>query len=182
MVRFTLVLATMAIAAALAIDNAPHGALPASACSIAPSFFESDVRAADFIVVAEVIEVGGAANEQPVLPSATATQTYAPPPSSTPEVTPTRTPRNYDSPTPEDTELAAPSSTPIPLQDLTGLRAVLDPRVVYAGDPDANITVDAGTRKAYEEELRRREASIFPKTSCSPGAPYRYRFGGSYFV
>jgi hypothetical protein len=163
--------------------NYGGGALrPALACSLAPATFEEQVREASFIVVAEVVDVGGAANEQPPLPSATATITMTPLPSSTPEFTPTRTPRNFDSPTPEDTELAEPSATPAPPEDLTGYRAVLDPRVVYAGDSDANITVDALARRLYEEELRRREALIGPISSCTASAPFRYEVGREYFV
>lgn len=185
MLRFVFGLAVMAAAGALAIDLAPPEARRVEACSVAPVQFDDTVRAADFIVVATVIEVGGAANEQPPLPSATATQTGVPDASSTPELTPTRTPRNQDSPTPEDTELAEPSATPFPAEDLTGLRAVLEPVVVYAGGEGGQlprITVDAASRKAYEEELRRREALMFPRTSCSPTAPFRYELGRAYFV
>lgn len=168
------------VVAALRID--PADQRRASACSIAPTTIESASEQATIIVLADVVSVGGAANEQPPLPSATATNTYAPPPTLTPEVSPTRTPRGTRSDTPTATPSPYPTLTPLPPPDLTGMRATLSVMSSYAGDAPPTLTVDAAQRAEYERELRVREAQL-PRTSiCGPIPPNPYVVGQRYLV
>jgi hypothetical protein len=168
------------VGAALRID--PADPQVANACSIAPTTIESASDHATLIVLADVVEVGGAANEQPPLPSATPTNTYAPPPTLTPEVSPTRTPRGTSSGTPTTTPSPHPTHTPMPPPDLTGMRATLSVISSYDGDAPSTLTVDAAQRAAYERELRVREAQFPPTSICGPIPPNLYAVGQRYLV
>ncbi len=149
------------------------GAPRAMACTLGPDTFEMIARGAPLIALVDVADVGGAANEQPLMATFTPTATAAPAESPTPFATLTRSEQRTPSATPEDpTPTLSPTATSIP-EDLTGYRAILDVRAVYAGEAGARITIDAEARAVYERGLRNREAGNF-LSICGSFAPRGY--------
>lgn len=160
--------------------NLRGGTPRAEACSIGPDRFEMISRDASLIALVDVADVGGAANEQPPVPTVTPTATVAPAESPTPSATLTRSERRTPSATPEDpTPTLSPTATAMP-EDLTGYRATLDVRTVYAGEAAVRIAIDVEARAVYERGLRAREAGYF--SICGPFPPTRYITGARYLL
>lgn len=179
------------LAAALAIAIAVSSVLAlrlvppqmAHACSAAPADFERDTQAAEFVALVDAVQVGGATNEQPRLPSPTPSPTYQPPITDTPPATATRTPRGVKTATP--TETVPPTWTPVtaPTPELlTGIGATLEIVTLYAGQATSPVAIDAYGRAAYARYLREREA-LFPfRSSCEGIHPEAYQVGARYVV
>ncbi len=156
------------------------GAPRVEACSSPPDTFEMIARGAQLIALVDVADVGGAANEQPPVATVTPTATVAAAESPTPSATLTSAERRRPSATPEDpTPTLSPTATAMP-EDLTGYRATIDVRAVYAGEAAARITIDVEPRAAYERGLRAREAGYY--SICDPFAPMRYITGARYLL
>lgn len=186
MLRIAIVTA-LALAGALVLAAPPGRApAPAAACSIAPNIFESDVRGAEWIALAEVLAVGPRDISAAPLPplntptasgSANDTGTLTP----TPETSPTREGFLNLPPTPSPTSTTQPSVIRDPLVgDLTGLSATLELGPFYAGSAASPFVIDAAWRAEYEQGLREREAGQI--RICGPFAPPKYDLGANYLV
>ena len=174
---------------ALVLLGGPSGrgsAPAASACIQAPLIFQQAARQADFVVLADAVEVGGAANEQPPLPSPTPTNTFAPFVTSTPTSAGAVRPRGTRTPTPgrqspTPTRTSYPTPTPYTMPDFTGFGATLSIVTVYAGDVTSPVVIDAASRAAIERVYRRREAQVYDGAECG-SFPKQYELGARYLV
>ncbi len=179
--RLGLAFAVIAVGAAA---GESRGARPALACSLAPPTLEGDAAAADLLILADVVAVGGAENEQPPAATVTPTSTYVPDGSPTPTATPERRSteaRRTATPASSATAAPIPTSTLYPSPDLTGLRAELAVVEMYIGAAAARVTVDAEARARYERGLREVEAR-YTTPICGPFSPMKYELGARYLV
>lgn len=179
------------VAAAMALAIAVSGVLalrlvPARTthgCSGVPADFERDTRAAAFVALVDAVQVGGAVNDQPRLPSPTPSPAYQALVTDTPLATATSRPRGVKTVAPSETVFPTwtPVTAPTP-ELLTGIGATLDIVALYAGEVRSPVTIDAYGRAVYERYLREREA-LFPfRSSCEGLHPEAYQTGERYVV
>jgi hypothetical protein len=121
----------------------------AYACSVGPPMFDQLMLESNVVALADIVQVGGAANTQPTAtPRATYTPTATPTPGSpTPTIDPVFP--SIDSPT------ATATATPF---DLTGYGASASVVKSYLGNAGSMLSVDPEGRIALERALRQEEA------------------------